>query len=72
MDMKANMGNMDRIIRAVVGLALVVLYTTGVVSGILGIILLAIAIIFFATALLAYCPVYPSLGISTCKARPST
>lgn len=59
------MGNMDRGIRVVVALAIVVLYFMNVISGLLGGILLVLAAIFVVTSLVGFCPLYTLLGIST-------
>ena len=63
--MKSNMGKIDRIIRAVVGIALIVI---GVVVGdwvlILGTVLGAILLI---TAAIGFCPLYVPFKISTLK-----
>lgn len=60
--MTQNIGNMERVIRAVVGLALIAIVFVGPQTawGWLGIIPLA-------TAVLGWCPPYAMLGISTCK-----
>ena len=54
--MKKNVGNTDRIIRAVAAVFLAVFYFTGVVSGTLGIVLLVIAGILLATSVVSFCP----------------
>lgn len=63
--MLPNMGGLDRIIRVVIALALGGLIATGVVSGIFAVILGAIGIIFLATAIVGYCPLYWPLKLST-------
>jgi hypothetical protein len=65
--MKKNMGWMDRIIRLLVSVILVVLHFTGVVDGVLGKVLLAMAAVFTLTSLCSFCPLYRLLGINTCK-----
>ncbi|MCL2020542.1 MAG: DUF2892 domain-containing protein [Betaproteobacteria bacterium] len=61
--MKANIGGIDRILRVVLGLALVGLAATGIVGwwGWLGIIPLA-------TGLIRFCPLYTLLGFKACSA----
>ena len=61
------MGNADRIIRIVVVAALVVLYATGMTSGIWGTVALVAAGIFILTSLVGFCPIYTIVGIKTCK-----
>lgn len=67
--MKINVGGIDRILRIVIGLVLIVLAATGTVGwwGWLGVIPLA-------TGLLRVCPAYSILGMNTCpiKDRSST
>jgi hypothetical protein len=65
--MKANMGTIDRIIRIILALIMVVLYFTSVVTGTLGVVLLILAGIFTLTSVLRFCPLYLPFGISTCK-----
>jgi uncharacterized membrane protein len=65
--MKKNMGTIDKAMRILVAVVLVVLYFTHVISGVLAIILLALAAIFVVTSLLSFCPLYLPLGLSTRK-----
>jgi hypothetical protein len=67
--MKKNMGSIDKIVRIVLALVIVILYFTNVVSGVLGIILLVVAGIFVLTSLISFCPLYLPFGISTCKKK---
>ena len=59
--MTANVGGIDRILRIVAGLALIVLAATGVVGawGYLGTVVLA-------TGVFRFCGAYTLLGINTC------
>jgi len=59
--MSANIGTLDRLLRVVVGLALLSLVFVGpqTLWGLIGIVPLA-------TALFGYCPAYALLGISSC------
>ena len=63
--MKANMGSTDRIFRAIVAILIVALYFTEVITGTLGIVLLAAAGIFLLTSLISFCPIYPIFSLST-------
>jgi hypothetical protein len=63
--MKKNMGRMDRGIR----LSLAVLYFTNVIGGTTAIVLGVIAIVFALTSFISFCPLYPLLGINTCKKK---
>jgi hypothetical protein len=65
--MKKNMGTIDKVIRILVAVVVVVLYFTHVISGVLAIVLLALSAIFVLTSLLSFCPLYLPFGISTGK-----
>ncbi|MGB7815306.1 MAG: DUF2892 domain-containing protein [Methylotenera sp.] len=62
--MKVNVGGVDRVIRIVVGLALIawVLFANGPVWAWIGVVALA-------TGLINFCPAYALLGMSTCKTK---
>ena len=59
--MKMNVGNIDRILRIVIGLALIALAATSTV-GVWG----YIGIIPLLTGIFKFCPAYSLLGINTC------
>jgi hypothetical protein len=65
--MKKNMGTIDKVIRILVALVLVVLYFTNVISGTLAIILLVLSVVFILTSVLGFCPLYLLFGLSTKK-----
>ena len=65
--MKKNMGTIDKVIRILVAVVVVILYFTNVISGTLGIILLALSAIFVLTSIFSICPLYMPLGLSTRK-----
>lgn len=67
--MKKNMGNIDRIIRVLIALLVIVLYFSNIITGTLGIVLLALAGIFVLTSLISFCPLYTIFGINTCKKK---
>ncbi|PKQ62231.1 hypothetical protein BZG02_13005 [Labilibaculum filiforme] len=67
--MKTNMGKIDRLIRIIVGLVLIALYFTDIISGTIGIIALVIAGMFILTSILGNCPPYGLFGINTCKVK---
>lgn len=62
--MKQNVGGIDRILRIVVGVALIAAAATGAVGawGWIGIVPLA-------TGLIGWCPPYAIFGINTCKTK---
>lgn len=65
--MKKNMGNADRAIRLAAAIAIGVLYALNVISGTVAIVLGVVAVAFFATSLIGWCPMYLPFGLSTCK-----
>lgn len=65
--MKKNMGTIDKVIRILIAVVVVVLYFTHVISGTLAIILLALSAIFIVTSFLSFCPLYLPFGLSTRK-----
>lgn len=69
--MKKNMGTIDRVIRTVVVLAIVVLYFTGQISGTLAIVLGIVAAAFLVTSFFSWCPAYALLDLSTRKESKS-
>jgi len=61
--MKANVGTIDRVLRVIVGLALIGVAVSGVsVWGWLGVIPLA-------TGLIKFCPAYAIFGLNTCPMK---
>ena len=64
--MKKNMGSADRIIRTIIAAVIALLYGFNVISGTVGIVLLALAGIFLLTSLVSFCPLYAPFGIKTC------
>jgi len=65
--MKKNMGNIDKAVRLVLALIVVILAFTNVISGTLAIVLLILAAIFVLTSLISFCPLYWPFGINTGK-----
>ena len=65
--MKKNMGTIDKVIRILVAVVVVVLWLTNIISGTLAIILLAFSAIFVVTSFLSFCPLYLPFGLSTRK-----
>ena len=62
--MKSNVGGIDRILRIVIGLALIALTLTGTI-GVWG----WIGVVPLLTAGLGTCPLYTVLGFSTCPVK---
>lgn len=69
--MSPNIGSVDRILRAIIGLALIVgtfipsLPLAG--APVLQAIALIVGLVLLLTALVRFCPLYRLLGVSTCK-----
>jgi len=60
------MGSTDQIIRVLIAVVVAVLFFTNVISGVLGMVLLAVAGIFVLTSVVSFCPIYALLGMSSC------
>lgn len=68
--MKKNMGTADRVFRILAALAIVALYLTGSISGLVAIVLGIVAVAFIVTSFAGWCPAYVPFGIST-RREPS-
>lgn len=67
--MKHNMGTVDRIVRILLAVVMAVLYFSGLVTGIAGIVLLVLAGIFLLTSVVSFCPLYTLFGMNTCPTK---
>jgi hypothetical protein len=65
--MKTNESGLDRVIRIVLGLILLVLFLTGSVTGAVGVIFVILSAILLITGAIGFCPLYALLKISTKK-----
>ncbi len=65
--MKKNMGPADRIIRAIIAVAIIGFYFAGQITGTAAIVLGILAVILLATSITGICPLYGPFGISTLK-----
>lgn len=61
--MKKNQSDIERVIRGIVGLVLLVL--TVYVSGVLQIVLAVVGAILLATGIIGFCPLYKVIGRNT-------
>ena len=61
--MKSNVGGIDRVLRIVVGLALVAWALMG------GPVWAWIGLVPIGTGLAGFCPLYPLIGLNTCPAK---
>lgn len=60
-----NMGTLDRVIRLAAVAAIIGAYGLGLISGILALVLGAVAVVLLLTSLTATCPAYMPFGLST-------
>ncbi|HEY8261309.1 MAG TPA: DUF2892 domain-containing protein [Methylosinus sp.] len=67
--MTKNVGMIDRLLRLLVVVAIVVAYALGHLSGALAIGLGVVAVVALLTSLFSICPAYSLLGVSTCARR---
>lgn len=68
--MKLNVGTVDRIARAVLGLVLLFIgigTLNGIAGNITGLIVAAIGLVLLGTALMSWCPIWAMLGVNTYK-----
>lgn len=65
--MKKNIGSADRAIRVIAALAFAIIILTGEASGLVATILGVLAVVFLATSLIGFCPLYAPFKISTKK-----
>ena len=63
--MKKNLGFTDQIARWVIAAIIYVLYAVGALHGVIGNILLVVAVIITITGLLGWCPIYLFFGLNT-------
>lgn len=61
------MGNIDKVVRILIAVAILVLYFTNVISGLTATIALILSAVFMLTSLVGFCPLYLPFGISTLK-----
>lgn len=65
--MKKNVHLIDRYVRWILAVVLVILAVTGMIAGVWMWVALAVAAIFLVTGYVQTCPIYMGLGISTLK-----
>ncbi len=63
--MKKNLSMTDRAIRIVLALAIGYLFFAGMITGVVGTVLLIIALIILVTGFLGWCGIYSLVGVST-------
>ena len=67
--MKRNMGSIDRTVRLVLSVVLLVLYLTETVTGTLGFIAILIALLLATTSFIGFCPLYLPFKFNTFRKR---
>ena len=67
--MKKNMGNIDRILRLILGPIIFLIAVLVIHSTVWTVILAAIGIIFLLTAFVGFCPGYVPVGLNTSKVK---
>ena len=67
--MKKNMGTVDKVIRIIIAIIIITLFATENITGTVGIVLMALAVVFALTSFISFCPLYTPFGISTCKRK---
>lgn len=65
--MNKNVGTIDRIIRALAGIAGIALFF--IVGDTLGIVALVVGIVLLGTSAIGWCPPYALLGLNTCGVK---
>jgi hypothetical protein len=65
--MNKNMSTADRIIRLIAAAVFAYLYFGGIVTGALGLILVALGVVFVLTSFIGFCPLYAPFNFSTRK-----
>ncbi len=65
--MKKNMGTIDKVIRLLVAVVVLILYFTHVITGTLAVVLLILAAVFVVTSFIGFCPLYVPFGFNSGK-----
>lgn len=65
--MKKNMAIWDRLLRTLAAVIILILFSTGSISGMTATVLLGVSFLYLVTSAIGYCPMYPILGIRTLK-----
>lgn len=64
--MKVNVGGIDRMVRLMAGVSLIVVAVLGLFPEPWSYVSIGVGVVLTMTALIRFCPLYPVLGISTC------
>lgn len=63
------MGKTDKFIRLTISLILIILFASDIITGALGWVIIAIAVVFCLTSIAGVCAVYDILGINTLRKK---
>ena len=63
--MKRNVGIIDRAVRILIAIVIIVFYFAHIITGTLAIVLLVLSVVFILTGLIRFCPIYLPFGINT-------
>jgi disulfide bond formation protein DsbB len=72
MRLSLNVCGLDRTVRIIVGVVLAAVAYFGILTGVLATVAYIVAAIAFLTGIAQICPINRSLGINTCKPKPTT
>lgn len=72
MNIKPNVSMTDKSIRFILAAVIAALYFSGVISGVIGVVLLIGAGVLVVTGFMRFCPLYYLLGICTYKPKASS
>jgi len=61
------MGTIDKVIRLLVAVVVLILYFTHVITGTLAVVLLILAAVFVVTSFIGFCPLYVPFGFNSGK-----
>ena len=65
--MKKNMGKTDKAVRTLIALVIAALSYFDIITGVLGNVLLVLAIVLLITSFINFCPLYTLFGMNTRK-----
>lgn len=65
--MKKNMGKTDKAVRTLIALVIAALSYFDIITGVLGNVLLVLAIVLLLTSFINFCPLYTLFGMNTRK-----
>ncbi|WP_411824260.1 DUF2892 domain-containing protein [Leptospira sp. 'Mane'] len=63
--MNINLGILDRLLRALVGIVIAVVYLTGSIQGFTAIVFALVGLFLIGTSVVGFCPIYFQKNLST-------